>query len=181
MIGSPLHNTLYILPCACYFSFAYRPPSIYPSLPISTFSSIDYHILASHRGKGSLENFGIYISLTMSQIIAVHKWVILPQNVPSVRVTLIFVTVCSLFIILLLREICSPVHLPTIFRRKQWRLPPGPSGYPLIGTLLEFRHARRSTPALIQYVQIRSLTPRLSLRPANVNVFSSPPSPHLAK
>ena len=151
---------------------------LHKSLPhFHSFECVEHQIFDSSRGKGS--PFGT--SLNMPQIPTVP---ILARmtDMPSTHVALVFLAACALLIFLSLREIFAPVHLQTIFKRKQWRLPPGPPGYPLIGNLLDLRYARRSTPTLIQYVQRLPSTRLLhSLRPANVITLSSPPSLRSAK
>lgn len=66
-------------------------------------------------------------------------------------------TICALLVFLSLREILAPPHQRTLLRRKQWQLPPGPPGYPLIGNLLEYLRARRSPTTFIEYVRFPSL------------------------
>ncbi len=152
---SSVHVTSLLLTC---------PPSharAKLSVPIPTFV---YKTSSTHptQRKGSLESFEIRTSLYMSQIFAIHKLPTLSRTIimPSIQVILISLVASALFIFLVVRETLSPVHIRTIFRRKQWRLPPGPTGHPLVGNLVEFRHARRSVPALIQYVQIQSSPPK---------------------
>lgn len=55
---------------------------------------------------------------------------------------------------LVLHSILAPSHLQFLpFRRRKWRLPPGPTGLlPLLGNLYQWRTARRSPETLLQYL-----------------------------
>ena len=95
---------------------------------------------------------------TMSQIHPIQHALLhpsMPLVLPvHVLVLAISIVLGALVVFVVVREVFAPPHLQTLLQRKQYRLPPGPAGYPIVGNLLEWRHARRSTPALIQYVII---------------------------
>ena len=59
-------------------------------------------------------------------------------------------SLCLLY--LLLHDILTPVHVRFLPLRKKWRLPTGPPGLPLIGSLYKWRSVRRSPVILLPYL-----------------------------
>lgn len=185
MIGSPLHNTLYILPCAYCFCFAYRPPSIHPP---SEAVFADPHFLVYKLS---------HTRLTQRERQPHELWhPHLSHHVSNCRCTQIghparkcaFRASDSH-----LRSRVFSIHHPAPPRNM---LSCSPTNYLQKKAMAPSTRTKRipthrhspglSTRTTIHSCTdtirtIRSLPPRLSLRPANVTVFSSHPSPHLAK
>ena len=51
-----------------------------------------------------------------------------------------------------LQEIFKPVHRRVAADGSPWHLPPGPSGLPIVGTLLQMMAARRDTATFSSWV-----------------------------
>ncbi|OCL06829.1 cytochrome protein [Glonium stellatum] len=67
--------------------------------------------------------------------------------------SLFFSIVCMVVLpFLIIREIFKPIDQRKAPAGKQWKLPPGPRGIPIFGSLLEFRKARSDSAQLSQWL-----------------------------
>ena len=60
-----------------------------------------------------------------------------------------FLVLCLLAI----QEVFKPIHLQKRRNGKQWHLPPGPIGSPIIGSLPQWRKARRDPVGFARHVE----------------------------
>ena len=58
---------------------------------------------------------------------------------------------------LIIQEMFKPIDQRKAPAGKRWRLPPGPRGIPIFGSLLQFHKARRDSVQLFQWVGIHFL------------------------
>ena len=72
---------------------------------------------------------------------------------PRYIYTVFFVAAGILILcLLIIKEILKPLHLQRSCTGRNFNLPPGPSGSPIVGNLIQFFKARRNEVDLLSYV-----------------------------
>lgn len=78
-----------------------------------------------------------------------HLLTVTPRRLQDIFLALVLVpTVC----LLVVQRIFRPPHRRTPPKGKQWALPPGPAGVPVVGNLRQFQNARYDEVAFTTYV-----------------------------